>query len=71
MRSSLDSAIAVRGIAIGSTIKYRAGYKIWESSNGVTVKSGVMPTFGEYRIIDSAASVVAGLGTSIIMTLLF
>ena len=71
MRSSLDSATAVKAIAIGSTIKYRAGYKIWESSNGVTVKSGVMPTFGEYRMIDSAASVVAALNICAVMTSLF
>lgn len=76
MRSSVDTKSYVSGYEIGTSIKFKAGYKIYTSVTGAAIAGGKSDDWLTYTMIESAENGACGplsmmMAATAVVSLLF
>ena len=57
MRSSIDDQTYVSGYDIGSTIEFKAGFKVWGTSTTGAINGGKQLEWFTYTIIEDSGAI--------------
>lgn len=73
MRSSADSKSSVSGYEIGTSIKFKAGYRLFSSPTGNAVSGGISEDWLTYTMIEASGAVAltVSMAASAIVSLTF